>query len=195
MVYVRCILSAASIGKARDQAEQFLCLAQRQGDVAPLLMAHRLLGLPLYFMGEVAQAHEHFVQSVALYDPQQHRALAFTYGQDPGVAALVLDACALWILGYPDQAMRRSHEACTRAEDLAHPFTLAYTFALLAMFHVSSPFYGTRPPCRVKEDHYGNPATSATTVCPRAGDARGVARLSSHHPGAEVQWPVTRAAP
>jgi predicted ATPase len=83
----------------------------------------------------VAQAREHFVQSIALYDPQQHRTLAFAYGQDPGVAALVLDAWTLWILGYPDQALRRSHEACTLAEDLAHPFTLAYASVMLAMFH------------------------------------------------------------
>ena len=121
--------------QARDQAEQFLHLAQRQEDTAPLVVAHRALGLPLYFMGEVAQAHEHFAQSIALYDPQRHRTLAFAYGQDPGVAALLLDAYALWILGYPDQALRRSQEACTLAEDLAHPFTLAYTFATLAMFH------------------------------------------------------------
>jgi adenylate cyclase len=99
------------------------------------MVAHRALGLPLYFMGEVAQAREHFAQSIALYDPQQHRTLAFAYGQDPGVAALVLDAYALWLLGYPDQALRRSYEACTRAEELAHPFTLAYMFATLAMFH------------------------------------------------------------
>jgi predicted ATPase len=72
---------------------------------------------------------------VALYDPQQHHTLAFAYGQDPGIAALVLDAFALWLLGYPDQALRRSHEACTLAEGLAHPHTLAYGFAHLAMFH------------------------------------------------------------
>jgi predicted ATPase len=101
----------------------------------PLLVAHRTLGMSLYFMGEVVQAREHLGRSVALYDPQQHRALAFAYGQDPRVAALVYDAYTLWILGYPDQALRRSHEACTRAEELAHPFTLAYTFAVLAMFH------------------------------------------------------------
>ena len=47
----------------------------------------------------------------------------------------MLDALALWTLGYPDQALRRSHEACRLAEDLAHPFTLAYAFAHLAMFH------------------------------------------------------------
>jgi predicted ATPase len=47
----------------------------------------------------------------------------------------VLDAFALWLLGYPDQALRRSHEACTLAEGLAHPHSLAYGFAHLAMFH------------------------------------------------------------
>src|SRR5262249_26164195 len=98
-------------------------------------VAHRALGLPLYLMGEVAQAHEHFAQSLALYDPQRHRTLTFAYGQDPGVAALVIDAWALWLLGYPDQALRRRQEACTLAQELAHPFTLAYTFASLAMFH------------------------------------------------------------
>jgi class 3 adenylate cyclase/tetratricopeptide (TPR) repeat protein len=121
--------------QARDQAEQFLHLAQCQGDTAPLLVARRLLGLSLYSMGDVAQAREHFAQGVALYDPQQHRALAFHYGQDPGVAALVNDALTLWILGYPDQALRRSDAACRLAEGLAHPHTLAYGFAHLAMFH------------------------------------------------------------
>ena len=121
--------------QARDRAEQFLHLAKRQGDAAPLVVAHRTLGVPLFWMGEVAQAREHFIQSVTLYDPQQHRTLAFSYGQDPGVAALVNDALTLWTLGYPDQALRRSHEACTLVEDLAHPFTLAYAFAHLAMFH------------------------------------------------------------
>jgi predicted ATPase len=121
--------------QARDQAEQLLHVAQRQEEAAPLLVAHRALGASLYFMGEVAQAHEHFVRSVALYDPQQHRVLAFRYSHDLGVAALVNDASTLWILGYPDQALRRSHEACRLAEDLAHPLTLAYAFTHLAIFH------------------------------------------------------------
>src|SRR5262249_40059173 len=46
-----------------------------------------------------------------------------------------------------------------------------------------------------EEDHYGDPTTGATAICPRARDAGGVARLSPHHPGAQVQWFSTRAAP
>jgi predicted ATPase len=121
--------------QAREQAEEFLRLALRQEDAAPLVVAHRALGMPLYLMGEVAQAREHFAQGVALYDAQQHRMLAFSYVQDPGVAALVCDAWALWALGYPAQALRRSHAARRLAEELAHPLTLAYAFCHLAMFH------------------------------------------------------------
>jgi predicted ATPase/class 3 adenylate cyclase len=48
--------------QTRDHAEQFLHLAQRQEDAAPFLLAHRTLGMSLYFMGEVAQARGHFVR-------------------------------------------------------------------------------------------------------------------------------------
>jgi predicted ATPase len=35
-------------------------------------------------------------------------------------------AWVLWYLGYPDQALQRSHEALTLAGELAHPFSLAH---------------------------------------------------------------------
>jgi class 3 adenylate cyclase/predicted ATPase len=67
--------------------------------------------------------------------PQQHRTLAFRYSHDLGVAVLVNDALTLWTLGYPDQALQRSYEACRLIENLTHPLTLAYAFAHLAIFH------------------------------------------------------------
>jgi hypothetical protein len=33
---------------------------------------------------------------------------------------------ALWRLGYPEQALQRSHEALTLACELSHPFSLAF---------------------------------------------------------------------
>ena len=51
---------------------------------------------------------------------------------------------------------------------------------------VRSPYMGHDHHSICEEDHDGDPATGATAVCPRAGDARGMARLSSHHPGAQV---------
>jgi adenylate cyclase len=38
-------------------------------------------------------------------------------------------------LGYPDQARQRSREALTLAQELAHPFSLAYTLYFAAFLH------------------------------------------------------------
>ena len=62
---------------ARALGEQLLTLAQQAQDPALLLVAHRALGVTLFYLGAVASAHTHCVQGMALYDPQQHRAAAF----------------------------------------------------------------------------------------------------------------------
>ena len=48
-------------------------------------------------------------------------------GYDPGVYAHTMEAWVLWVLGYPAQALQRSHAALTLARAQAHPFTLALT--------------------------------------------------------------------
>jgi predicted ATPase len=82
-------------------------------------------------------ARRHLEQSLALYNPAQHRSLAFLYGQDHGVACLSYAAWALWLLGYPDQALQRSQEALSLAQELSHPFSraLALNFAALLRLH------------------------------------------------------------
>ncbi|MGH8057906.1 MAG: hypothetical protein ACREOH_11835, partial [Candidatus Entotheonellia bacterium] len=75
---------------------------------------------------------------MASYDPQQHRPLAFHFGQDPQAAAESLLALVLWMLGYPDQARGVSQAALAHSRDLPHSNTLAYTRffggAMLAAF-------------------------------------------------------------
>jgi predicted ATPase len=111
---------------SRELAEQLLRLAQRVQDPALLLEAHRSLGVTLFWLGELAPARRYMERVITLYDPQQHRSHAFLYGQDPGVTCLATAAHILWLLGYPDQALRKNHEALTQAQALAHPFSLAY---------------------------------------------------------------------
>jgi predicted ATPase len=74
-------------------------------------------------------------QGITLYDRQQHRTHALLYGQDPGVACRSYAAVTLWLLGYPDQALQRSHEALTLAQEVAHPFSLAYARFFAALLH------------------------------------------------------------
>jgi len=119
----------------RELGEQLLTLAQRVREVELLLVAHNVLGDTLIWLGEFAVAREHLEQGIALYHPQQHRSHAFLYGYDSGVHCLSFGAWALWYLGYPDQALRRIHEALTLAQELSHPFSLAFALAFAAWLH------------------------------------------------------------
>ena len=115
--------------------EELLTLAQRMQDVTLLLEAHRALGTSLFYLGELALGRAHLEQAITLYDPQQHRSLAFRIGQDPGVVCGGFAAWALGVLGYPDQARQRSYDTYTLAQELAHPFSLAYALDFVARIH------------------------------------------------------------
>jgi predicted ATPase len=109
---------------AHDLAAQLLQLAQSVQDPTLLMAAHGMLGYVLFFLGDLVSAREHLEQSIALYDPQQHGFFAFVYGDDPQAGSLSFAAWTLWLCGYPDQALKRSHEALALAQEIAHPQVL-----------------------------------------------------------------------
>jgi predicted ATPase len=130
-----CYLLRMELQRARELGEQLLTLAQQVGDPALRLEAHRALGNTLNYLGEFAAAQAHFAQGIALYDPQQHHSHAFRYGEDPGVACRAYAGMTLWWLGYPDQALQRSHEALTLAQEVAHPSSLGYALFFATWLH------------------------------------------------------------
>jgi len=120
---------------ARELGEQLLTLAQHVGDPALRLEAHSALGNTLNYLGEFAASQGHLEQGIGLYDPLQHRSHAFRYGQDPGVMSRAYAGVTLWWLGYPDQALQRSHEALTLARELSHPYSLGYALFFATWLH------------------------------------------------------------
>ena len=121
---------------AHELAEQLLRLAQGSQDPAILLEAHFVLGIVLFHLGEIVAAHTHLERGSALYDAQHHHALTFSYGGwDPGVASLSYSALALWYLGYPEQALKKSDEAVALAHALSHPLSLAVALTYNTLLH------------------------------------------------------------
>ena len=127
--------SRAELQTAHTLGEQLLTLAQQAQDTVLHLAAHRALGATLFFLGELASAHTHFTQGIALYDAQQHRASAFLYGENAGVLSHICDARALWFMGYPDQGLVRSQEAIILAQQSTHSVSLSFTLSTAAIFH------------------------------------------------------------
>src|SRR5262249_45817234 len=128
-------LVRAELQTAHALGKQLLALAQRVQDAAMLLGAHRALGATLFFLGAAASASTHLAQGLALYDPQQHRAQAFLYGEDTGVVCYIHAALALWLLGYPDQERARNEEAVALAQHIVHPHSLGYVLHCAASLH------------------------------------------------------------
>jgi tetratricopeptide (TPR) repeat protein len=125
----------ADYNTARELGEQLVSLAQSAQDPALLIEAHTARGNTLSFLGELVPAREHLEQAIALYDPQQYRSHAFVFGQDPGVHSLSFLTLVLWLLGYPDQARKRSSEAYALAQELSHPFSLAFGLVHVLYVH------------------------------------------------------------
>jgi predicted ATPase len=128
-------VARAELHTARELGEQLLSLAQRAHDATLLLEAHRALGDTLFYRGELARARAHLEQGATFYDPQQHYSHAFLYGQDPAVVCLSYTALALWLLGYPKQALEKGHAALTLAHELSHPFSRALALNFAAILH------------------------------------------------------------
>ena len=115
-------LVRAELQKARELGAHCLNLAQQGRDPDQLLGSHSVLGLTLFYQGAFSVAHEHQQQVLALYDPQRHRMVALRSGEDARITGLYQRAIALWLLGYPQQALLKGQEAFALAQDLGHPF-------------------------------------------------------------------------
>jgi len=112
-----------------ELARQFLALAEKQNAEVPRMIGHRLMGSSLLLSGEVAQAKLHYDETIALYNPAQHRPLAMRFGQDVGVATLSFRSLALWVLGYPESALADTEHALRDARAIDQAATLMYALS------------------------------------------------------------------
>ena len=88
------------------------------------LEAHFAVGLSAFYRGDLLSARDHLEQAISAYDPERHKGLASTYGGlDPGVCCSEYVAWTLWLLGYPDQALKRADEAQSLAKQVGNLYT------------------------------------------------------------------------
>jgi predicted ATPase len=121
------------LSKARELAEQMLSLAQREQHPAWLIRAYNALGATLLRLGEFAPARAYLEQGMARHDPTRDGSAAVRPSdQIQWVSCRRHVALALWYLGYPEQALQRSHEAIALAQELAHPYSVAYALYVAA---------------------------------------------------------------
>ncbi|AHG89694.1 transcriptional activator domain-containing protein [Gemmatirosa kalamazoonensis] len=111
---------AAKLDVAIEIGEELLEMAERVGDRAMLVTAHNALSVTLHHMGEHRRALTHFERGLAAYGLDLSP-LFVSFPVEPGVNLASEYARTLWVLGYPDQALRQLHAALALADAVPHP--------------------------------------------------------------------------
>jgi tetratricopeptide (TPR) repeat protein len=129
-------LSRGEPAPMRQVAELFLREATARPDCPETLIAYRVSGCNCLQFGDFAGAHQHFRQTIELYDQARHADLANRFGQDPRDSAEILDALALWVLGRVDDSLHLADRALADAESADHAPTTAHALAYAAFLGI-----------------------------------------------------------
>jgi class 3 adenylate cyclase/predicted ATPase len=99
-------------------------------------VAHRAAGITHLFAGEYCDAKDHLERALALFKPGRDDDLAFRFGHDPGVGAMLYLAIALWPMGELSRSRSLVESASANAAELArladeHELSLWRAFGVL----------------------------------------------------------------
>ena len=121
---VNCELS-----KGLEHAQDFVRRAQEWGGEAAL-MADTSAVIANFFLGRLEQASELAALVSSRYDPREHGKLVQIYQHDPLIVSLVYSGHIEWLLGRPGRARECCVTARQRANEIGHPFMLAFASIL-----------------------------------------------------------------
>jgi class 3 adenylate cyclase/predicted ATPase len=127
-------LLRGELSAMREHSTAFVSDVRANPDSPEAGVAHRTAGITHWFAGEYVRAHDHLERALALFQPGRDDDLAFRFGQDAGVAAMLFLAFTLWPLGGIERAISLVDDAEARIAGLAHIGTRAYGRMHAALF-------------------------------------------------------------
>ena len=132
----------------------------------------------MWFAGEYVEARDHFERALSLFQSGRDDDLAFRFGQDAGVAAMVFLAIASWPLGNVERAISLVDDAHERIASVGHVQTHAYAKYHAAWFELMR---GDR--ARARRTLPRSPALHVSMIC-RIGERSGRFSRASRTPNA-----------
>jgi predicted ATPase len=133
---LRFQLVRGSIPTAHELGQELMSLAEHSEtsqDSTVLIESHRALGVTSFFLGEFRAAFAHLEASTRYGLAQRPRSGAFADAVGAQLFCANYAALNLWLLGYPDQALKKSQQALSSAQGLSDPYSLALTLTCAAM--------------------------------------------------------------
>jgi tetratricopeptide (TPR) repeat protein len=112
--------------RAIELAETLLARAALLRDPVAVVVGHRAIGSTLFTRGEFVRAQEHLERAIRLAAEVDAKGLSMAYAVDPGIAAQLVLAWDLWILGYPARALDNVLQALAQALERGDPYSIAF---------------------------------------------------------------------
>lgn len=121
---------------ALEAAESVFQMARASGVRILEMLGRHALAYTLVYRGEFERTLEEAEAGLALYDPQQEKEIANSFGMSSVVCLLACRAHSLWMLGRVEEADEDYDRMLQIARELGHPFSLAcaLTFTLHGAF-------------------------------------------------------------
>jgi len=123
--------------RAIELGKTLLAKAKVLDEATSKMLAHRCLGSTLFTHGQFVEARDHLERALALgHEVAGVGSLSSSYAVDPAIAAQLMLAWDLWILGYPGLARGSVLQALDQAVHRAHPYTLAFAHYVTSAVHL-----------------------------------------------------------
>jgi predicted ATPase/DNA-binding winged helix-turn-helix (wHTH) protein len=122
-------------GRFRDAlilAKRFSTVAATSGQAAELLIADRMTGASLHFLGDQAGARRHIERMLGSYERPNHRSHLVRFQFDQRITAHITLSRVLWLQGLADRAMVTAQGSIEKAQALNHTLSLCNTLAQAA---------------------------------------------------------------
>ena len=130
-------MCTATSDAMREPAQACSCATcERNPDSPEAGVAHRIYGVTQWFTGDFDRGALAPRKGAAIFDPERDRDLAFRFGQDVGVSAMVYLAIVLWPLGEVDRARQPIEDFIARIAGISHIGTIAYGNMHVFMFEM-----------------------------------------------------------
>jgi len=113
-------LNNGDFAGALESAQAFAQRVAGSSDIIDVMMADRMLGTSLHYLGDQLRARVHIEDAIRHYDLLERQRLVARFQFDQRVTARYFQARILWLLGYPDQARQIAEANIAEAETIGH---------------------------------------------------------------------------
>jgi hypothetical protein len=124
------VLCSGRVAESLRWVTDLMNAAQAYHDPDLRIVGHTAAVTAHFWLGDLIKAREHANRVLVLYNEERHGHLADILNQDPKTLSLVYLTLSIWMLGYPEQAVRISDGKDAHCRRRGHPFHLGWALTI-----------------------------------------------------------------